>query len=160
MKFVDSNKNRMVQCRLNDEQYNCLKEICKNKNYTMSKLLLKSLDYYINNSQDLKFKEGILMNKITKKQVKQYVRDFVDSKEVNIYNCGFYIYNNELKSFFNIVGHAHDSLYSDATYVVYVTDLIKDYFSNQDLKFTLSDLDSIFYDRINDMIEEFNEDLC
>lgn len=56
MKFVDSNKNRMVQCRLNEEQYIFLKEICKNKNYTMSKLLLKSLEYYINNNQDLKSK--------------------------------------------------------------------------------------------------------
>lgn len=97
------------------------------------------------------------MIKVTKEEIKKYVRDFVNIDNVSdLFNCGFYIHSSKLCSFYNLVGQAHDSLYLDSTYVVYVTDLIEDYFSNQDLKFNLSDLDRIFYERINCMLEEFN----
>lgn len=48
--FNTLNKNRKIQFRVDDRQYEILKRICDEKQFTMSKLVLSSLDYYIENN--------------------------------------------------------------------------------------------------------------
>ncbi|HFZ6229819.1 TPA: hypothetical protein ACILPC_003686 [Clostridioides difficile] len=106
------------------------------------------------------------MKKVTKKEVKVYVRNLVSlvSKHYNdeLISCGFYIDNFELKMFcdFKIDGVSSSSLFHcNIAYIVYFTNAINDYFSSQFSKYTLNDLDDIFHYRINNMIDKFNENL-
>lgn len=54
--FNSLNKNRKIQFRVDDRQYEILKRICDEKQFTMSKLVLSSLDYYIENNFKIKEK--------------------------------------------------------------------------------------------------------
>ncbi|HGM1465316.1 TPA: hypothetical protein ACKOOP_004145 [Clostridioides difficile] len=105
------------------------------------------------------------MKKVTKKEVKVYVRNLVSlvsKHDDELLSCGFYIDNCELKMFcdFKSNGVSSSSLfYFNVVYIVYFTDAIKDYFSSQFSKYTLNDLDDIFHYRINNMIDKFNENL-
>lgn len=97
------------------------------------------------------------MKKVTKEEVKKYVRDFIDIYNFHeLYNCGFYI--NDfcvLDIFYNLKGYAHNLEYQESDYVFDATSYIRDYFSIQDLKYDFNDLCDIFYREINEIIDDF-----
>ncbi|EOY7325235.1 hypothetical protein NMJ50_012545 [Clostridioides difficile] len=98
------------------------------------------------------------MKKITKKEIKKYVREAVNNSfnwEIN--KCGFYIKNNEIEFFISYKGQGIDeNVYNDAyEEIIYIEDIIEEYRRKE---YNLEDVDSIVYDNVNDMINCYDEE--
>ncbi|EMQ1359361.1 hypothetical protein KWL52_006805 [Clostridioides difficile] len=99
------------------------------------------------------------MKKITKKEIKKYVREAISNNfNWEIDKCGFYIKNDSIKFFISYKGQGADENIYNNTYeeIIYIDDIIEDYKRKE---YNLKDVDSIVHENVNNMIIDYNEEI-
>lgn len=97
------------------------------------------------------------MKKITKKEIKKYVREVINNNlNWKVDRCGFYIKNNLIEFFISYKGQGVDENIYNNTYeeIAYIEEVIEEYKRRE---YNLKDIDTIVYENVNDMINRYNK---
>ncbi|HBG7256822.1 hypothetical protein [Clostridioides difficile] len=99
------------------------------------------------------------MKKITKKEIKKYVREVINNNfNWKVDKCGFYIKNDLIEFFISYKGQGVDENVYNNTYeeITYIDDIIECYKRKE---YNLKDVDTIIYENVNNMIDDYNEQI-